>query len=95
LYVSFISSEFGKNPVVVSFNGNHLGIRRVDGSLVTSSVSPYHSVLHGYAASSRWDDALRLCRFIKVLKFTRFREFHELAKHVNFSHKIQGTDREH
>ncbi|XP_023711172.2 intraflagellar transport protein 80 homolog isoform X2 [Cryptotermes secundus] len=59
------ASEFGKNPVVVSFDGNHLGVRRVDGSLVTSSVSPYPSVLHGYAASSRWDDALRLCRFIK------------------------------
>jgi intraflagellar transport protein 80 len=62
----FSTSEFDKNPVVVSFNGNHLGVRRVDGSLVTSSVSPYPSVLHGYAASSRWDDALRLCRFIKV-----------------------------
>ncbi|KAJ4443900.1 hypothetical protein ANN_05687 [Periplaneta americana] len=59
------ASEFGKSPVVVSFDGNHLGIRRVDGSLVTSSVSPYVSVLHGYAASSRWDDALRLCRLVK------------------------------
>jgi hypothetical protein len=81
--------------VVVSFDGNYVGVRRVDGSLVTSSVSPFHSVLHGYAASSQWDDALRLCRFIKVLKFTRFSEFHELAKHVNFSHKIQVTDYEH
>ncbi|XP_069692430.1 intraflagellar transport protein 80 homolog isoform X3 [Periplaneta americana] len=59
------ASEFGKSPVVVSFDGNHLGIRRVDGSLVTSSVSPYVAVLHGYAASSRWDDALRLCRLVK------------------------------
>jgi len=52
----------------------------VDGSLVTSSVSPFPSVLHGYAASSRWDDALRLCRLVKVLEFTWFGEFHEPNK---------------
>jgi hypothetical protein len=73
----FIFSEFGKNPVLVSFDGNHLAIRRVDGSLVTSSVSPFPSVLHGYVASSRLDDALRLSRLVKVLEFTWFREFHE------------------
>jgi hypothetical protein len=84
----FMSSEFGKNPEVVSFDGNHLGVRRVDGSLVTSSVSPFFSVLHGYAASYQWDDALRLCRFIKVFKFTTLRVFHDLEKDVNFSQKI-------
>ena len=73
-------SEFGKNPVLVSFDGNHLTIRRVDGSLVTSSVSPFPSVLHGYVASSRWDDALRLCRLVKVFEFTWFGEFHEPNK---------------
>ncbi|XP_022247668.1 intraflagellar transport protein 80 homolog [Limulus polyphemus] len=58
-------SEFGKNPQIVSFSGTHLSIRRADGSLVSTSVSPYPSILHGFVASSRWDDAVRLCRFIK------------------------------
>ncbi|KAJ9601816.1 hypothetical protein L9F63_000044 [Diploptera punctata] len=60
------TSEFGKSPIVVSFEGNQLGIRRVDGSLVNSYISPYPSVLHGYAASAQWDDALRLCRFVQL-----------------------------
>ncbi|XP_063236778.1 intraflagellar transport protein 80 homolog isoform X2 [Bacillus rossius redtenbacheri] len=59
------ASEFGKAPAVVSFAGNHLGVRRADGALVSSAVSPYPAVLHGYASAGRWDDALRLCRFVK------------------------------
>lgn len=88
----FISSEFGKNPVLVSFDGSHLAIRRVDGSLVTSSVSPFPSVLHGYAASSRWDDALRLCRFVKVLKFIEYcGEFHGTGKPCEFQSGNWGS----
>lgn len=58
-------SDFGKNPQIISFVGNHISIRRADGSLVSSAVSPYPSVLHGYVSSHRWDDAVRLCRYIK------------------------------
>ncbi|GLG95764.1 F-box-like/WD repeat-containing protein ebi [Gryllus bimaculatus] len=59
------ASEYGKNPMIVSFVGNHIGIRRVDGSLVNSAISPFQAVLHGYTASNHWDDALRLCRIVK------------------------------
>lgn len=59
-------SEFGKSPTVVSFEGNHIGVRRSDGALVNSVISPHVSVLHGYAESSLWQDALRLCRTLKV-----------------------------
>ncbi|KAG8180211.1 hypothetical protein JTE90_016488 [Oedothorax gibbosus] len=58
-------SDFGKNPKILSFVGNHVSIRRADGSLVSSAISPYPSVLHGYVSSHRWDDAVRLCRYIK------------------------------
>ena len=34
------------------------------------SASPYPSFLHGYANESKWDDAVRLCRFVKVSPFT-------------------------
>ena len=69
-----VSSEFGKNPIVVSFEGNQLGVRRADGSFVNTSISPYPSVLHSYAAISQWEDALSLCRFVQVcctVSFTR------------------------
>nr|CAD7451809.1 unnamed protein product [Timema tahoe] len=57
--------EFGKSPTVMSFVGNHLRVRRMDGSLVNSVISPYPTVLHGYTSASRWDDALRMCRFVR------------------------------
>lgn len=45
--------------------GSHVTLRRADGSQVSVSVSPFASVLHGYVSSSHWEDALRLCRFVK------------------------------
>ncbi|XP_054283963.1 intraflagellar transport protein 80 homolog isoform X2 [Macrosteles quadrilineatus] len=56
------ASEFGKSPMVVSFEGNHVGVRRSDGALVSSIISPHVSVLHDYAEERMWRDALRLCR---------------------------------
>ncbi|ESP00252.1 hypothetical protein LOTGIDRAFT_225973 [Lottia gigantea] len=59
------STEFGKDPQLLSFIGNHLILRRAEGSLVSTSVSPYIAVLHDYVNGSRWEDAVRLCRFVK------------------------------
>uniref|UniRef100_T1JAI6 Uncharacterized protein n=1 Tax=Strigamia maritima TaxID=126957 RepID=T1JAI6_STRMM len=58
------SSEFGSTQIV-SFVGNLISIRRMDGSLISTPVSPYPSILHGFVTASKWDDAIRLCRFIK------------------------------
>ncbi|KAL9845072.1 intraflagellar transport protein 80 homolog isoform 2-T2 [Geothlypis trichas] len=59
------ASEFSKSPQIVSFVGNQVTIRRADGSLVHLHISPYPAILHGHASSSRWQDGLRLCRFVK------------------------------
>lgn len=59
------SSDFGKNPVVVSFYGNHVGVRRVDGSLVNSAVPMTVSLLHEFASTARWEEARKLCRLVK------------------------------
>ncbi|XP_053315521.1 intraflagellar transport protein 80 homolog [Spea bombifrons] len=58
-------SEYSKTPHIVSFIGNRVTIRRSDGSLVHITIPPYPSILHDYVNSSKWDDALRLCRFVK------------------------------
>lgn len=58
-------AEFGKHPTLASFVGNQVSVRRADGSLVTAMVSPYPGTLHRYAASNRWAEATRLCRFAK------------------------------
>ncbi|CAN7997549.1 unnamed protein product [Ixodes pacificus] len=59
-------SDLSYNPHIVSFLGSNILVRRTDGSLVSFAVPPYASILHGYVTASRWDDALRLCRFVKV-----------------------------
>ncbi|XP_002738919.2 intraflagellar transport protein 80 homolog [Saccoglossus kowalevskii] len=59
------TSEFGKNPNLVSFLGNHLTIRRADGSLVSTGIIPYPAMLHELVYGNRWEDAVRLCRFVK------------------------------
>ena len=59
------SAEFGKYPVITGFENNSVAVRRGDGSLVVTGVSPYPAILHGYAASHHWEDATKLCRFVK------------------------------
>ena len=59
------SSEFGKNPSIVAFTGNTVSVRRADGSLVTTAISPYPGMLFEYALSNRWTEATKLCRFVK------------------------------
>nr|XP_013015107.1 intraflagellar transport protein 80 homolog [Cavia porcellus] len=64
-FTFFLNSEFSRNPHIVSFVGNQVTIRRADGSLVHISISPYPAILHDYVGSSKWEDAVRLCRFVK------------------------------
>lgn len=61
------ASEFGKNPSLISFLGNHVTMRTTDGSNIHSVIPPYASVLLAYISSNKWDEALKLCRFVKVI----------------------------
>ncbi|XP_048361821.1 intraflagellar transport protein 80 homolog isoform X2 [Sphaerodactylus townsendi] len=59
------ASEFSKNPQIVSFVGSQITIRRADGSLIHMNISPYPAILHEYVSSPKWEDAIRLCHFVK------------------------------
>ncbi|OXB63121.1 hypothetical protein ASZ78_000353 [Callipepla squamata] len=59
------ASDFSKNPQIVHFVGNQITIRRADGSLIHVNISPYPVILHEYVSGSKWEDAVRLCRFVK------------------------------
>ncbi|PKU37154.1 hypothetical protein llap_12543 [Limosa lapponica baueri] len=61
------ASGFSKNPQIVHFVGNQITIRRADGSLIHLNISPYPAILHEYVSSSKWEDAVRLCRFVKII----------------------------
>jgi len=54
-----------KSPQLISFLNNRLSIRRSDGSLMSSSINPFVSLLHTYASQMHWNEALKLCQFLK------------------------------
>ena len=63
------ATEFGKNPSLLSFLGNHVIMRTSDGSVIHSVIPPYATVLLAYISSNKMEEALKLCRFIKVFLF--------------------------
>jgi len=63
--VSMDGSEYGKSPSITTFHGSKLTVRKGDGGLVTAQVSCYAPLLYSNASGSRWDECLRLCRFVK------------------------------
>ena len=56
---------FGKHSNIISFFGSHLKVRRADGALMTASVSPYPIELDKFVKKRQWEEAVRLCRFVK------------------------------
>lgn len=58
-------SEYSKSPQIISFVGNKVTIRKSDGCLVHTNISSYPAILHDYSSTAKWNDALRLCRFVK------------------------------
>ncbi|XP_073435069.1 intraflagellar transport protein 80 homolog isoform X1 [Dendrobates tinctorius] len=58
-------SEYSKSPQIVSFVGNRVTIRRSDGSLFHTKISPYPAIIHDYITAAKWSEAVRLCRFVK------------------------------
>ena len=58
------SSEFGsKNLQLIGFQDNEITVRRSDGSLVSSAINPFATLLHTYTSQTHWSEALRLCRY--------------------------------
>jgi intraflagellar transport protein 80 len=59
------AAKFGKRPYIVSNFGSRVTVRRSDGALATASVSHYPPILYGFVVKQRWEEAVRLCRFVK------------------------------
>ena len=65
-FKTLFCSEYGRSLSLISFINNQINMRRIDGALVSCSITPYCEILHGFVASNKWDDALRICRFVNV-----------------------------
>jgi intraflagellar transport protein 80 len=60
-------SIYGSNAQIVSFSGTNCTLRREDGAQVqVPSISPYASILQEYGKKKQWEQALKLCRHIKL-----------------------------
>ena len=42
-----------------------LVLEQADGALVVCSISPYPPLLYEFVVNKRWEEAVRLCRFVK------------------------------
>eukprot|EP00842_Homolaphlyctis_polyrhiza_P004118 jgi/Hompol1/4707/HPOL_002297-RA len=60
-------SSIGKNSQCLSFVGTHCTLRRADGAIVTmSNISPLPGMLQEFARKKQWEEAIRLCRHLKI-----------------------------
>ncbi|CAD6189090.1 unnamed protein product [Caenorhabditis auriculariae] len=57
-------SSMGKFPQLMSFSGNVIILRRSDGSMIPLACTPFAGALINLATSSKWDQAISLCRLI-------------------------------
>ena len=60
-----VSNEVGKMCVIDSFTGSLITVRRVDGRVVTLSISAYPALLYENSDRGQWAKAIKLCRFVK------------------------------
>jgi intraflagellar transport protein 80 len=58
--------DAGKYAQIVAFNSSHVAIRKADGALLAMAVSPYPALLYQQYDKGLWDQAIRLCRYVKV-----------------------------
>ena len=58
-------AEFGKLPCITSFFGTHAQVRRADGAVTQTAVSPTPAMLCEFVGGGKWEEAVRLCRFVK------------------------------
>jgi intraflagellar transport protein 80 len=57
--------DFGKTPQFVSFSGSKITSRRTDGTIILTGISPYPPLLYENVQAGNWEQAIRLCRFVK------------------------------
>ncbi len=55
----------GKSPRIFSFLDAQCSVRRADGAFIHLSIPPFPAVVHEQVSARKWDEAARLCRFVK------------------------------
>jgi len=50
---------------MINFSASQVYVRRKDGSLITLPISPYPNILFDFCEKSKWEKAIKLCRYVK------------------------------
>eukprot|EP00055_Hartaetosiga_balthica_P013780 m.72248 g.72248 ORF g.72248 m.72248 type:complete len:769 (+) comp8375_c0_seq1:61-2367(+) len=59
------ATTLGKAPTLLMLSSSVCVFKRADGAIVNVSIPPYLTLLHFHVAANAWQDAIRLCRFVK------------------------------
>ncbi|KAL9641874.1 hypothetical protein ABK040_000254 [Willaertia magna] len=64
-YIRNEKEEIGKQSTIQDFFDTKITIRRIDGAKITVTVNPYPIILYELIENKKWEQAIRLCRFVK------------------------------
>merc|ERR1719454_2762322 len=59
-------TDAGKYAQIVAFYGSHCTIRKADGADLAMVTMPYPQLLYQYFEKTHWEQAVRLCRYVKA-----------------------------
>jgi len=59
-------ADAGKYAQIVAFYGAHCMIRKADGADLAMVTTPYPEILYTHFEKSQWEQAVRLCRYVKL-----------------------------
>lgn len=59
------AAHFDKMPQLLDYHGSRVTVRKADGAELAVAVSPYPAMLYAAVLGGRWEEAVRLCRFVK------------------------------
>jgi len=58
-------ADAGKYAQIISFYGSNCTIRKADGADLAAITTPYPQLLYGHFERGQWEQAVRLCRYVK------------------------------
>ena len=65
IFIPWIT-EFGRNAQIISYTGNRISIRKVDGAILFAATSSDIALLYELTRASRWEESLRLVRVAMI-----------------------------
>lgn len=63
--VSVDATEYGRGAQILSYTGNRISLRKIDGSVLFTASKPDIPLLYELTRAGKWEEATRLCRHQK------------------------------